>query len=162
MVTAERVQALSCAGLKELPAQFVRPENERPENTKAVEGVTVPVISLAQAHDILVKEVAAAASEWGFFLITDNRISPSLIRRLQEVGRVFFELPQEEKEAYSNDPSCGKYEGYGTKMTKNHDEKIEWIDYFFHLMAPPSKVNYQFWPTNPPNYRYERRVRFYI
>ncbi|GMN39681.1 hypothetical protein TIFTF001_008918 [Ficus carica] len=121
MVTAERVQALSCAGLKELPAQFVRPENERPENTKAVEGVTVPVISLAQAHDIVVKEVAAAASEWGFFLITDNRISPSLIRRLQEVGRVFFELPQEEKEAYSNDPSRGKYEG---EVTEEYNKEV--------------------------------------
>lgn len=153
MVTGERIQALAFAGLKELPAQFVRPDHERPENTKAVEGITAPIISLSQPHNVVVKEMAAAASEWGFFLITDHGISPELIRRLQEVGGVFFELPMEEKEAYSNDPSHGKFEGYGTKMTKNRDEKVEWIDYFFHVMAPPSKVNYQIWPANPPTYR---------
>ena len=149
----ERVQALSFAGLEELPAQFVRPESERPANTKAAEGVTVPLISLSQPRDAVVKEVAAAAAEWGFFLATDHGIPPELIRRLHEVGLGFFELPQEEKESYANDPSCGKFEGYGTKMTKNHDEKVEWIDYFFHVTSPPSKVNHHIWPKNPQAYR---------
>ena len=43
----ERVEALSYGGLRELPAQFIRPAHERPENSKAVEGVTVPVVSLS-------------------------------------------------------------------------------------------------------------------
>ena len=149
----ERVQALSFAGLKELPAQFIRPDHERPENSKAVEGVKVPIISLSQPHDALVKEVADAAAEWGFFLITYHGMPPALIQRLQEVGQVFFELPLEEKEVYANNPASGKFEGYGTKMTKNHEEKVEWIDYFFHVMAPLSKVNHEFWPKNPPSYR---------
>ncbi|PON80861.1 Oxoglutarate/iron-dependent dioxygenase [Trema orientale] len=149
----ERVQALSFAGLKELPAQFIRPDHERPGNSKAVEGVTVPVVSLSHPHDVVVKEIGAAAAEWGFFLLTDHGMPPSLIRRLQEVGQVFFELPQEEKEAYANDHASGKFEGYGTKMTKNHEAKVEWIDYFFHVMSPLSKVNPEFWPKNPPSYR---------
>ena len=119
---AERVQALALGGLNKLPAHFIRPVHERPENTVAVDGVTVPVISLSQPHDVVVKEVAEACQEWGFFLITDHGISPSLIQRLKEVGQEFFELPQEEKEAYSNDAACGKFEGYGTKMTKNLEE----------------------------------------
>ncbi|XP_062098841.1 flavonol synthase/flavanone 3-hydroxylase-like [Humulus lupulus] len=155
----ERVQALSSARLMELPEQFIWPGNERPENSKAVEGVTVPVVSLCQPHEVVVKDIAAAATEWGFFLITDHGIPAALIQLLQEVGEMFFELPQEEKEAYANDPSSGKFEGYGTKMTtskseSHHDqEKVEWIDYFFHVMAPPSKVHHQFWPQNPPSYR---------
>jgi flavonol synthase len=154
----ERVQALAFGGLKELPEQFIRPAHERPENSKAVEGVSVPVISLSQPHDVVVKEVAMACQEWGFFLVTDHGLSPSLIQRLQEVGQEFFGLPQEEKEAYANDAATGKFQGYGTKMTKNKDEKVEWIDYFFHLMAPPPKVNYAVWPQNPPAYRYTYTV----
>ncbi|KAB1205367.1 Flavonol synthase/flavanone 3-hydroxylase [Morella rubra] len=149
----ERVQALAIGGLKELPEQFIRPAHERPENSKAVEGVTVPVISLSLPHDVLVEQVAKACHDWGFFLVTDHGISPSLIQRLQEVGQEFFELPQEEKESYANDAACGKFEGYGTRMTKNDDQKVEWVDYFFHFMAPPSKVDYGVWPKNPPAYR---------
>ncbi|KAF5739672.1 flavonol synthase/flavanone 3-hydroxylase-like [Tripterygium wilfordii] len=149
----ERVQTLANGELNELPAQFIRPAHERPENTEAIEGLTVPVISLSQPHDVLVKEVSRACSEWGFCLITDHGIPESLIQRLQMVGQEFFKLPQKEKEAYANDPSNGKFEGYGTKMTKNHDDKVEWLDYFFHLMSPPSKVNYSFWPQKPSSYR---------
>jgi len=76
-----------------------------------------------------------------------------LIRQLQEVGEEFFKLPQKEKESYANDPSTGKMEGYGTKMSKNLDDKLEWLDYFFHIMCPPSKVNHDIWPKNPPSYR---------
>uniref|UniRef100_A0A2N9G3S1 Fe2OG dioxygenase domain-containing protein n=1 Tax=Fagus sylvatica TaxID=28930 RepID=A0A2N9G3S1_FAGSY len=150
---AERVQALALGGLNELPTQFIRPAHEQPENSKAIVGVTVPLISLSQPHNVVINEIAKAAHEWGFFLITDHGISPSLIQRLKEVGQEFFELSQEEKEAYANDAASGKFEGYGTKMTKNLEEKLEWIDYFFHFMAPPSKVNHSVWPKNPLAYR---------
>lgn len=149
----ERVQALAFGGIKELPAKFIRLFHEQPQNSKAVEGVAVPVISLATPHEDLVEKVAEAAAEWGFFLITDHGVPASLIEELQKVSKEFFMLPQEEKEAYANDPASGRFDGYGTRMTKNHDEKIEWIDYFFHHIAPPSKVNYDFWPRNPPSYR---------
>ncbi|KAJ4963286.1 hypothetical protein NE237_023225 [Protea cynaroides] len=79
---------------------------------QALEGVKVPIIFLSQPNDVLVKE---------------------------EVGEEFVKLPQEEKDKYANDHSAGKFDGYGTKMTKNHDEKVEWVDYFFHHVWPPSK-----------------------
>nr|ARQ79445.1 flavanone 3-hydroxylase [Nelumbo nucifera] len=149
----ERVQTLAFQGLKELPPQFVRPADERPENSKATEGIPVPVVSLSQPMDALVNDISRACSEWGFFLVTDHGISPSLIRQLQEVGEQFFQLPQEEKERYANDASSGKFEGYGTKMTRNHEQKVEWLDYFFHVVWPPSKQNPATWPQNPPSYR---------
>jgi flavonol synthase len=151
----KRVQTLAFNYLKELPPQFIRSDNERPENTKALEGVNVPIISLSQPHNLLVNKITEAASEWGFFVITDHDISPKLIQSLQNVGNEFFSLPQKEKEAYANDPSSGKFEGYGTKMTKNLEEKVEWLDYYFHLMSPPSKVDYEMWPKIPSSYRYE-------
>ncbi len=149
----ERVQALSHVTLHELPAKFIRPAHEQPENSKAIEGVTVPVISLSQPHDVVVDELSKACSEWGFFLITDHGIEPSLIGRLKDVGEEFFKLPQKEKESYANDPSSGSFEGYGTKMTKNLDEKVEWVDYYFHIMHPPKKLNHDMWPKNPSSYR---------
>ncbi|GMH00271.1 hypothetical protein Nepgr_002110 [Nepenthes gracilis] len=148
-----RVQSLAHGGLHDLPAHFIRPTHERPENSKAIEGVTVPVISLSQPRDVLVQEISAASRDWGFFLIKDHGTSPALIKLVQEVGQEFFGLPQEEKEKYANDPSEGKFEGYGTKMIKNTDQKLEWVDYYFHLMSPPSKVNHEVWPKNPPAYR---------
>ncbi|CAK9160395.1 unnamed protein product [Ilex paraguariensis] len=93
----ERVQALSHGGLHELPAQFIRPAHERPENSKAIEGMTVPVISLLLPHDELVHELSKACSEWGVFLMTDYGISASLIPRLQTAGQEFFNLPPEER-----------------------------------------------------------------
>ncbi|GLT85014.1 hypothetical protein SLE2022_032170 [Rubroshorea leprosula] len=92
---AERVQVLAYGGLTELPAAFIRPAHERPENTKPLEGVIVPVVSLLLSHDNLVKKVSEACNEWGFFLITDHGISSLLIKRLQELGQEFFQLPQE-------------------------------------------------------------------
>lgn len=150
----ERVQVLATHGnLHELPSHFIREAHERPENSKAVAGVTVPVISLSQARHLLVKEMAEASKEWGFFVIKDHGVPADLIKKVQEVGVGFFDQPQQVKEKYSNDPSKGNFEGYGTKMIKNADHKVEWIDYYFHLMAPPSKVNHAVWPQNPPNYR---------
>ncbi|WJX38596.1 flavonol synthase [Trifolium repens] len=149
----KRVQTLAFNYLKELPPQFIRSDNERPENTKALEGVNVPIISLSQPHNLLMKKITQAASEWGFFVIIDHDISPKLIQSLQDVGNEFFSLPQKEKELYANDPSSGKFEGYGTKMTKNLEEKVEWLDYYFHLMSPCSKVDYEMWPKSPSSYR---------
>lgn len=149
----ERIQALSQGDLNHLPSKFIRPDHERPENSKAIEGVGVPVISLSQPHDQIMNEISAASSEWGFFLIKDHGIPLSLIEQLRGVGEEFFKLPQEIKERYANDPSSGNFEGYGTKMTKNLEDKLEWVDYFFHIMYPPSKVNLDMWPQNPTSYR---------
>ncbi|KAM7507705.1 hypothetical protein LguiA_018158 [Lonicera macranthoides] len=87
----------------------------------------MPMISLSQTHDRVVEIISKSCSEWGFFLVTDQRLQPELTGRLQNVGHELFKLPQEEKERYANDPSSGKFKGYGTKITKNLEEKIEWI-----------------------------------
>lgn len=153
MDMVERVQLLAAGTTPELPPQFVRLKHERPENSKALEGIKVPTISLSQQPHLLVEQMSTASSEWGFFAITDHGILPELISRLQDAGRRFFELTQEEKEAYANNPGSGSMEGYGTNMIKNHDKKLEWLDYYFHLLSPISKVDHTKWPRNPPFYR---------
>lgn len=152
-MSVERVQTLASGTNHELPARFVRPPHEQPANSKAIEGVTVPVISLSGPHNNVVDQIRRASREWGFFLATDHGIPGLLIERVKEVGIKFFELPQAEKEKLVNDHLAGDFEGYGTKMAKNHEQKVEWVDYYFHLMSPPSKVRHEKWPQNPP-YRY--------
>ncbi|KAK4803162.1 hypothetical protein SAY86_001365 [Trapa natans] len=152
-MSTERVQTLSSTTIRQLPARFVRLPHEQPANSKAIDGVTVPVISLAGPSSGVVDQIRRACSEWGFFLATDHGIPGSLIERLKEVGIEFFKLPQAEKEKLANDHLAGDLEGYGTKMTKNHEEKVEWIDYYFHLMSPASKVRHEKWPHHPPSYR---------
>ena len=94
-----RVQAIvGTANFKQLPEKFIRPAHERSKNTKPLEGMSVSVISLSESHDILVKEIYNACSEWGFFLLKDHGISPGLIEKLWKVGIEFFNQPQEEKE----------------------------------------------------------------
>uniref|UniRef100_A0A7N0TMV6 Fe2OG dioxygenase domain-containing protein n=1 Tax=Kalanchoe fedtschenkoi TaxID=63787 RepID=A0A7N0TMV6_KALFE len=154
MNDVQRVQALAEGKIQELPPQFIRPAAERPMNTRALEGVKVPIVSLlSQPPEELVRQVHEACCEWGFFLLVDHGIPSDLLMSLQQVGKDFFGLPMQVKESYANDASKGQYEGYGTKMTKILDEKIEWIDYFFHVLAPAQKVNYDFWPKKPESYR---------
>lgn len=101
----------------------------------------------------LVREVAEASREWGMFQVVNHGIPPHVITRLQAVGKDFFELPQEEKEAYAKPPASQSVEGYGTSLQKELQGKKGWVDHLFHKIWPPSSINYRFWPTNPPSYR---------
>ncbi|OWM88439.1 flavonol synthase/flavanone 3-hydroxylase-like [Punica granatum] len=149
----ERVQALASAAIHELPDMFVRLAHEQPANSKAIEGVKVPVISLSGPRDAVVDKMRRACNEWGFFLATDHGIPGPLIEQVKRVGVEFFELPHAEKEKLANDRSAGDFEGYGTKMTYNHEQKVEWLDYYFHLLFPPCKVRHERWPHHPPSYK---------
>lgn len=65
-----------------------------------------------------------------------------IIQKLQKVGKEFFELPQEEKEAYAIKPGWKSLEGYGTKLQKDLEGKKAWVDFLFHNVWPPSCINY--------------------
>uniref|UniRef100_A0A7N0RJL0 Non-haem dioxygenase N-terminal domain-containing protein n=1 Tax=Kalanchoe fedtschenkoi TaxID=63787 RepID=A0A7N0RJL0_KALFE len=97
-----RVQAIaSSAMLKDtIPSEFIRCESEQPAIT-TVQGASleVPVISFNEAdEEKLVKQVAEASREWGLFQIVNHEIPSEAIKKLQDVGKGFFELPLEEKE----------------------------------------------------------------
>ncbi|EOA14681.1 hypothetical protein CARUB_v10027953mg [Capsella rubella] len=112
----------------------------------------IPFIDLSNQDEKLVaRAVVKASEEWGVFQVVNHGIPTELIRRLQEVGSKFFELPELEKEAIAKPEDSMDIEGY---MTKYEDEaRNAWADHLFHRIWPPSKINYRFWPTNPPEYR---------
>lgn len=149
------MQAIATLSLNtgSIPAEFIRPEKEQPAMTTFRGPVPdIPTIDLSHPdQDRLVEMISKASQEWGLFQLVNHGIPCDLLQKLRSVGKHFFELPQEEKEKYAKPPQG--FEGYGTMLQKDLYGKKCWNDHLFHLIWPPSKINYQFWPENPPSYR---------
>lgn len=151
----QTVQNVASISKETIPAQFVRSEKEQPGIT-TVRGtqLEVPIIDFSNPdEDKVIREIIKASNERGMFQIVNHEIPTQLITKLQDVGKTFFELPQEEKDQYAKPPDSQSLEGYGTKLSKDVDNKRGWVDHLFHKIWPPSDINYRFWPKNPPSYR---------
>ncbi|XP_042492642.1 flavonol synthase/flavanone 3-hydroxylase [Macadamia integrifolia] len=150
-----RVQAIASQAIATdtIPEEFIRAKEEQPAATTYNGPVPqIPTVDLSEPNkDNLVCSIASASEEWGIFQVVNHGIPVEVIQKLQKVGKEFFELPEEEKEAYSSVP--GSIEGYGTKLQKEQGGKRAWVDFLFHNIWPPSVINYQFWPKNPIAYR---------
>lgn len=159
----ERVQAIASVSTDTIPAEFIRPESEQPGlTTYGGQALQVPVIDFSDPHEeILVGSIVDASCKWGMFQIVNHEIPVEVIIKLQQVGKEFFELPQEEKEAYAKPVGSKSVEGYGTKLQKEVEGKKGWVDHLFHKIWPPHTINYQFWPKNPPSYRFVIHFIFY-
>ncbi|KAH9320995.1 hypothetical protein KI387_015634 [Taxus chinensis] len=169
-MAAGRVQSIAGSGLQSLPPQFIRALHERPGALKSSPSARVPLIDLSNlGQDVTahlraktVAEIGNAAEEWGLFIVVNHGVPEQLIRRLQEAGKEFFELPQEEKERHANQAEEGTLkEGYGTKLAHNIDGKLGWNDYYFHMLWLPSVRNIQTWPKRPSSYAYIVAVDFF-
>ncbi|KDP32768.1 hypothetical protein JCGZ_12060 [Jatropha curcas] len=151
----ERVQGVAFTSEDTIPEAFIRPENEQPALT-TVHGIDigVPVIDVSDADEEKVNRLIIDASQkWGMFQVINHGITNEVIKKLQKVGKEFFELPQGEKEVYAKPPGAESMEGYGTVLQKEIEGKRAWVDHLFHRIWPPSAINYNFWPKNPPSYR---------
>jgi flavonol synthase len=153
----QSVQAIAFSSLttNTIPAEFIRPEKEQPAlTTFHGPAPEIPTVDLSDPdQDKLVRLIANASKEWGIFQVVNHGIPSDVVSNLQAVGKHFFELPQEEKEAYAKPCGAQSVEGYGNKLQKDPDGKKAWVDHLFHMIWPPSVVNYRFWPKNPPSYR---------
>ncbi|PSS19442.1 Flavonol synthase/flavanone 3-hydroxylase [Actinidia chinensis var. chinensis] len=156
----ERVQSIAYLSkcMDTIPVEFIRAENEQPAITSVHgEVLEVPVVNIggdgSEDEENVVRLVAEAASKWGLFQVVNHGIPDEVIENLQRVGKEFFELPQEEKEVFAKPLDSKSVEGYGTKLQKEVEGKKGWVDHLFHKIWPPSAINYQFWPKNPPSYR---------
>nr|QDY98367.1 flavonol synthase [Apocynum venetum] len=153
----ERVQSIASMSknLDKIPGEFIRSEKEQPGNT-TLHGVVleVPVIDLNDPDEKnIVHLMSEASKEWGIFQVVNHGIPQDVITKLQQVGKEFFELPQEEKEEIAKTPGSKSLEGYGSTLQKEAEGKKGWVDHLFHIIWPPPAINYKFWPKNPPSYR---------
>ncbi|XP_062221892.1 flavonol synthase 1 isoform X2 [Phragmites australis] len=148
----QSVQALA-ASLGAVPPEFVRSEHEQPGATTfcGADAPEAPVIDMSEPG--CGARMVEAAREWGLFQVVNHGVPAAVVAELQLVGRAFFALPQDEKERHAMDPASGKIEGYGTKLQKDLEGKKTWNDFFFHVVAPPEKVDHGIWPKDPAGYR---------
>ncbi|KAL1136737.1 hypothetical protein V6Z11_A12G258800 [Gossypium hirsutum] len=161
---APRVESLASSGIQSIPKEYIRPKEELASIGNVFEeekkgGPQVPTIDLKdiESEDIKVRErclqeLKKAAMEWGVMHLVNHGISDQLMDRVRIAGQKFFELPIEEKEKYANDQASGKIQGYGSKLANNASGKLEWIDYFFHLVFPEDKRDLSIWPKTPSEY----------
>ncbi|KAL8544327.1 hypothetical protein ACS0TY_004751 [Phlomoides rotata] len=160
-----RVELLARSGLKTIPKDYVRPEEELKSigdifiEEQSNDGPQLPTIDLAALDSADEEqqmkchvELTKAATEWGVMHLVNHGIPVELMERVKSAGRGFFELPPEEKEKYANDQATGNVQGYGSKLANNESGQLEWEDYFFHSVFPPDKTDLSIWPTSPTDY----------
>ncbi|VVB17901.1 unnamed protein product [Arabis nemorensis] len=112
----------------------------------------IPVVDLSNPdQELVARAVVKASEEWGVFQVVNHGIPTELMQRLQNLGKQFFELPDAEKEAVAK-PDDSR-EGYARRYEFDLEKKTGTVDQLFHIIWPPSSVDYKYWPKNLEDYR---------
>lgn len=121
---------------------------------------TLPVLSLASDPVQLSREIGASFRTFGFAMVSDHGIDPTLIDRAWQLSEAFFALPDAEKRRY-HDPAIAGARGYtpfGVEIAK--DAKAHDLKEFWHIgrdlpaghplsdSMPPNV-----WPDRPAGFR---------
>eukprot|EP00934_Nitzschia_sp_Nitz4_P003407 Nitzschia sp. Nitz4//scaffold166_size90379//7618//10428//NITZ4_005045-RA/size90379-processed-gene-0.51-mRNA-1//-1//CDS//3329538160//3397//frame0 len=105
------------------------PEIARLENDRATIFDGIPTVDLsATDRDELVRQVASACSEYGFFQVINHGFPPEVIEEYREQIRQFFALPQEVKVQWKR--SQGNSRGYfDDELTKQRRDWKQCLDF---------------------------------
>lgn len=92
---------------------------------------TLPVLSLADEPTRFAREIGDSFRTFGFALVCDHGIDPTLIARAWRLTEEFFALPDAEKRSYFVEGGAGArgYTPFGTEIAKGaklHDLKEFW------------------------------------
>ncbi|KAM3313946.1 hypothetical protein ACQJBY_033063 [Aegilops geniculata] len=154
-----RVQAVSDTCGETIPERYVKLPLDRPSATTLQPAVShgggslnIPVVDMSMPDsDETVRAVDAACREWGFFQAVNHGVSPELLRRARSSWRGFFRQPAEVRERYANSPAT--YEGYGSRLGTTKGGHLDWGDYYFLHLLPPSIKSHDKWPSLPSTLR---------
>ena len=156
-----RVQAVAESGLAAIPGCYVKQPRDRPDHVlHEPSDMSIPVIDLGELlaagegriDGLITEAVAAACRDWGFFQVVNHGVAPELMRAVREAWRGFFRLPISAKQQYANQPRT--YEGYGSRVGVQKGGPLDWGDYYFLHLRPPSSLSAaDKWPHLPPDLR---------
>ncbi|KAF7049392.1 hypothetical protein CFC21_057937 [Triticum aestivum] len=154
-----RVQAVSDTCGETIPERYVKLPLDRPSATTLQPAVShgggslnIPVVDMSMPDSgETVRAVDAACREWGFFQAVNHGVSPELLRRARSSWRGFFRQPAEVRERYANSPAT--YEGYGSRLGTTKGGHLDWGDYYFLHLLPPSIKSHDKWPSLPSTLR---------
>lgn len=152
------VQTLRERQVKEVPARYILPSDQRPSRRLQVEQ-SLPVIDLAGLEHIhqrsnIVSQIVQASQEWGFFQIINHGIPLSLLETVKRVSQEFFDLSVEEKRKQC--PVRAGFhmlEGYGRFFDISDDTVLDWVDALAHYISPEWAKAVEHWPKKPSTYR---------
>ncbi|XP_068644330.1 jasmonate-induced oxygenase 1-like isoform X1 [Aristolochia californica] len=152
------VQALSERGLNAVPERYIKPPSDRPlpcYQANLSDDNNIPLIDMAgldgPTRDDTMRRISDACRKWGFFQVVNHGVKPELLKETRQVWRQFFHSPLELKKAYANSPRT--YEGYGSRLGVEKGAILDWGDYYFLHVLPPSLKNHDKWPAFPSNCR---------
>lgn len=147
------VQSISESSTETIPKRYIKPLPDRPCIETNSSPLHIPVIDIsAMSREEMARTVSDACRGWGFFQVVNHGVRPELMRHAREVWRGFFHLPMEEKQRYANSPAT--YEGYGSRLGVEKGIKLDWGDYYFLHVLPPSLKSHKKWPALPNALRY--------
>ncbi|CAK9315828.1 unnamed protein product [Citrullus colocynthis] len=155
--------------LEDFNHAFIQDHEHRPKLTIS-EADGIPTIDLSPIfnspggdfpHD-LVRQIASASRDWGFFLVVNHGVPPEKRRRIEAAAREFFGQSLEEKRKVRRDE--GVVTGYfDTELTKNVRDWKEVFDFMVAdttvVPASPEPEDDELtqwtnqWPEYPPEFR---------
>ncbi len=121
---------------------------------------TLPVLSLADHPDTLARDLGASFATFGFAMVRDHGLDPSLVARAWALTAEFFAPPEAEKRSYfiAGQSGARGYTPFGTEIAKGaalHDLKEFW-----HVGRdlPPGhplagSMPPNIWPARPDGFR---------
>ena len=121
---------------------------------------TLPVLSLADHPDTLAHDLGASFATFGFAMVRDHGLDPSLVARAWAVRAEFVALPEAEKRSYfiAGQGGARGYTPFGTEIAKGaalHDLKEFWhVGRDLppgHPLADSMPPN--IWPARPDGFR---------
>ena len=121
---------------------------------------TLPVLSLADHPETLARDLGESFATFGFAMVRDHGLDPSLVARAWALTAEFFALPEAEKRSYffAGQSGARGYTPFGTEIAKGaalHDLKEFWhVGRDLppgHPLADSMPPN--IWPARPDGFR---------
>ncbi|KAK4361272.1 hypothetical protein RND71_020224 [Anisodus tanguticus] len=133
------VQELAKENLANIPARYVRPEQESPAISAGSEVLTVPVIDLQKlmsgdSMDSELQKLHSACQQWGFLQVINHGVTPSLLEDFKREIIELFSLPVEEKKKLWQQEDS--FEGFGQAFVVSEEQKLDWSDMFAIITLP--------------------------
>ncbi|XP_055803657.1 protein SRG1-like [Solanum dulcamara] len=147
------VQELAKQHLTNIPARYLRPQQESPAVSA---GVAVPVIDLQKltsgdSMDSELQKLHSACQQWGFLQVINHGVTPSVLDNFKREVIEFFRLPMEEKKKLWQQQD--NHEGFGQLFVVSEEQKLDWSDMFYITTLPPHIRQIDLFQKLPSNLR---------
>ncbi|KAL2332487.1 hypothetical protein Fmac_020068 [Flemingia macrophylla] len=97
------------------------------------------------------QKLRSALTSWGCFQAINHGISNTLLNKVRQVAREFFEQPMEQKKIISK--GVEEFEGYGADPVPEEGQSLDWSDRLSLDVYPEHTRKPSLWPEHPSPFR---------